>query len=123
MQAQLGMHVERGRRPVTGFSVSQVAMHGLLGVLTASLVTYAAARANDRPTGYVAGVVAIAVTAIPGLFMFRRWRWRRRPGHRGVTVAEDRARVEGRLPSRLVYLHGAAVVTTVVLLVLLFFTE
>jgi hypothetical protein len=117
--AKAGVDVERGPRPIAAFSSAQVGIHALLGIMTAALVTYAAARSDDRPTGYVAGIVAIAVTATPGLLMFRKWRSSRRPVIPGVTGSARGPKVEDRLPKAVVYLHGLAAATIVVLLVLL----
>jgi hypothetical protein len=103
---------------VTSFSVAQVAGHGLLGVLTAALLTYAATRGTDRSTGYTAVLVAAAVTATPGIIMFRKWACRARP-RVADAVAPNSGRVEDHLPRAVVYAHGIAAVATVALVVLL----
>jgi hypothetical protein len=111
--------VQSRTRRITSFSTAQVGMHGLLGLITAGLLTYAAVRDSDRGTGYVTVLVAIAITAIPALLMFRKWRSGARPSIAGVTDAATDRRVEDRLPSPVVYLHGVAAVSTATLVVIL----
>ena len=123
LMAKAGVDVEHGPRPVAAFSSAQVGIHGLLGIMTAALVTYAAARADDRPTGYLAGIVAIAVTATPGIMMFRKWRSARRPVVPGRTASARGPKVEDRLPRAVVYGHGLAATTTAVLLIILLLVE
>jgi hypothetical protein len=117
--AEQGAGVQSPARRVTSFSSAQVAMHGLLGLITAGLLTYAAVRESDRATGYVTVLVAIAVTAIPAVLMFRKWKSGQRPAISGVTEAASDRRVEDRLPRTVVYLHGLAAVSTVALVVIL----
>jgi hypothetical protein len=160
MMARAGVRVDDEGRPRTSFSSAQVGMHGFLGILTAGLITYAAVRVDDRGAGYWAGLVSIAVTAIPGTLMFLKWRGQRRPDigattdlagnsrvEAGVGAATPAApleagagaaagarsvrprpgsggaargrRVEDRLPSPVVLLHGIAALTTAALLVAL----
>ena len=117
-QTEHGSVVQATRR-ITSFSTAQVGMHGLLGLITAGLLTYAAVRDSDRSTGYVTVLVAVAVTAIPAVLMFRKWRSGARPAISGVTDAASDRRVEDRLPSPVVYLHGLAAVSTVALVAIL----
>jgi hypothetical protein len=119
--AESGVRPRGSRRRQTSFSTAQVGIHGLLGTLTASLVTYAMVRDDDRGAGYVAVLVAILVTAVPGTLMFRKWRSGQRPHVPGVgaaTLAEDR-RVEDHLPRAVVYAHGLAAAATATLVVVL----
>ena len=120
--ADAGVAVGTDRGRVTSFSSAQVGIHGLLGITTAGLVTYAAARADDRTTGYWAALVAIAVTAIPGVVMYLKWHGGRRPGSARPARGEP-TRVESRLPRPIVYGHGLAVLATVAALVVLLFVE
>ncbi|HZB42915.1 MAG TPA: hypothetical protein VE487_18215 [Ilumatobacter sp.] len=108
------------RAAVTSFSVAQVATHGLLGVLTAALVTYGAVRDSDRSTGYIAILAAIAVTAVPGIVMFRKWRTNTRPAV-STAVAPTSGRVEDHIPRAVVYGHGlgAAAIAGLVLVLLI----
>src|SRR5215207_2427302 len=85
--------VQSRTRRITSFSTAQVGMHGLLGLITAGLLTYAAVRNSDRSTGYVTVLVAIAVTAIPAVLMFRKWKSGARPAIAGVTDAATDRRV------------------------------
>jgi len=123
MMARAGVRIKHEGRRLTSFSSAQVGIHGFLGLMTASLITYAAVRSDDRGGGYAAGLVAIAVTAIPGTLMFLKWRGGRRPAMAGARAAASSAaappRVEDRLPRPVVLLHGAAAVTTFGLLVAL----
>lgn len=121
MMARAGVRIDHEGRRLTSFSSAQVGIHGFLGILTAALITYAAVRVDDRNAGYWAGLVAVALTAIPGTLMFLKWRnQRRRPAVGGARASgHGTARVEDRLPSPVVLLHGAAVLTTVGLLVAL----
>jgi len=114
---QAGVPVDQRDRKVTSFTSAQVFMHGVIAILTASLITYAAVRGDDRDTGYIAGLVAVAVTAIPGILMFRKWRTGHRPAVAGASVPERR--VEDRLPKPVVYLHGLAAAATAGVLVAL----
>jgi hypothetical protein len=107
---------------VSSFSSAQVGVHGLLGVLTASLITYAVARGTDRSSGYPVVVLALAVTAIPGVLMFRKWITSARPAV-GEVVAPHSGRVEDHLPKAVVYAHGAAALATALLVVLLFIVD
>jgi hypothetical protein len=77
-------------------------------------VTYAALRGDDRASGYIAAIVVIALTAIPGVLMFLKWREGRRPG-----ATRGSARVEDRLPRPIVYFHGFGAATTAVLAIVL----
>jgi hypothetical protein len=99
---------------VTSFSSAQVGIHGLLGLLTAALATYALLRADDRGGGYVAVLGAILVTAIPGTLMYLKWHRGARPRVRrtGVGSAE---RVEDHLPAIVVFGHGLMALTFLVL--------
>jgi hypothetical protein len=119
MMARAGVRKDHTGRPFTSFSSAQVGVHGLLGILTAALITYAAVRSDDRAAGYWAGLVAIAVTAVPGTLMFLKWRSRRRPVVAGASASARGPRVEDRLPSPVVLMHGAAVLATAGLLVAL----
>lgn len=68
--AESGMSPATPTDRTTSFSSSQVGIHGIhgvLGILTASLVTYGALRADDRSSGYGALLVALIVTALPGV--------------------------------------------------------
>jgi hypothetical protein len=113
-----GVRIPAGDDPrVTSFSSAQVGIHGLLGVLTAALVTYGAVRTSDRGSGYPALLVAIAITAIPGALMFLKWRRNRRTASR--TVSSDDEHVEDRLPAPVVYFHGVGALATAMLVVLL----
>lgn len=112
--------VEAEGRPVTSFSAGQLGAHGTLGLLTAILITYAALRDEDRVTGYVALLVALAITAIPAVMMFLTWRSGERPAVAGVDTSAA-PRVEDRLPAPMVYLHGllAAVIVAIVVVLLI----
>jgi hypothetical protein len=112
-----GVEPDRPIRHQTSWSAANVGMHGMLGILTAALITYAAARHDAE--GYLAALAAIAITAIPGGVMFLRWHRGQRPRVQGVA---DRRRVEDRLPRPAVYGHGAMVGITAVLAVILLFT-
>jgi hypothetical protein len=111
-----------GRAAVTSFSSAQVGVHGLLGVLTAALLTYAAARGSDRSTGYMTVLLAVAVTAIPGVVMFRKWLANARP-QVAETVAPRSGRVEDQLPKAVVFAHGIGALTIVVLTVVLIIVD
>ena len=102
---------------VTSFTTAQVGVHGLLGVLTASLLTYAVLQ-DDRRTGYLASLVALALTAVPGVLMFVKWRRRGRP-ERAAAGRTATERVEDRLPGPIVYLHGLAALTTAAIVAIL----
>jgi hypothetical protein len=120
VSARAGVPVTTANRAVTSFSAAQVAIHGLLGVLTAGLVTYAALRHDDRTAGYLALVIALVVTAIPGVLMVRKWLTGQRPAVvDGVPARSAPERVEDHLPRAVVYLHGLAAVGTAALVVLL----
>lgn len=112
--AETGAAPPREERRVTAFPSAQVGMHGLLGLLTAGLVTYGAA--VDERGGYVALLVALAVTAAPGVAMFRKWRIGWRPHLAG---AERRTRPEDAFPKLIVYLHGISALTTATIVVIL----
>jgi hypothetical protein len=112
-----GVEPDRPIRHLTSWSAANVGMHGMLGILTAALITYAAARHDAE--GYLAALAAIAITAVPGSVMYLRWHRGRRPRVRGVT---SRQRVEDRLPRPAVYGHGAMVGITTVLAVILLVT-
>jgi hypothetical protein len=120
VRARSGVPVETGNRRITAFSSAQVGIHGVLGIMTASFVTYTAAQSDDRSGGYLAAFVALAVTAVPGVLMFRKWRSGRRPDIDANTASTREARVEDRLPTPVVLLHGAAATSIVVLVLLLF---
>jgi hypothetical protein len=112
-----GVEPDQPIRHQTSWSAANVGMHGMLGILTAALITYAAAR--DDAEGYLAALAAIAITAVPGVLMYLRWHRGQRPRVRGV---DDRPRVEDRLPRPAVYGHGALVGVTAVLAVILLIT-
>src|SRR3712207_4252192 len=59
LMAETGTAVARNERRVTSFSSAQLGMHGLLGILTAVLITYGVLRDDDRSGGYIALIVAI----------------------------------------------------------------
>ena len=118
LMAGTGIEVAREKRRVTSFSSAQVGMHGLLGILTAVLITYGMLRDDDRTAGYFALLVAIVLTATLGTLMFRKWRAGRRPAVPGVDTAR-RERVEDALPRPVVYLHGAAAMLTLAAVVVL----
>jgi len=118
LMADAGVPVDPEASQVTSFSSPQIGIHGLMALLTASLITYAAVRSTDRDDGYLAGLLALVVTGIPGILMFRKWRRGDRP-HAVAGAAIGRHRVEDRLPRALVYLHGAAALSTVVIITLL----
>jgi hypothetical protein len=86
----------------------------LLGVLTASLATYALERPDHRGGGYVVVLLAVIVTAIPGTFMFRKWRGGTRP-RVGGPDARSADRAEDHLPSLVVFGHGLLALTFVLL--------
>jgi ABC-type Fe3+ transport system permease subunit len=109
-----GAEPSRPIRRATSFSLANVGIHGLLGILTAALITYAAARHD--PEGYLAVLAAIAITAVPGTLMYLRWHRGQRPRVEGVT---SQRRVEDRLPRPAVYGHGAMMGITAVLAVIL----
>jgi hypothetical protein len=112
--AVAGVHPDRPVSRQTSFSAAGLGMHGLLGILTASVVTYAAVQHD--PEGYAFVLLAVVVTAVPGTVMYLRWKQGRRPRVRG---AEHRKRVEDRLPKAVVYGHGAMVAVTVGLSIVL----
>src|SRR5215207_2039630 len=70
LEAEAGVAVRTRGRRATSFSVAQVFGHGLLGVITAVVVTYWAFVDDDRRLGYVIMLGALAITAVPGLAMF-----------------------------------------------------
>jgi len=117
LMARAGVPLGEEGRKVTSFSSAQVGIHGLIGLLTASLITYAAVRGDDRGAGYLAALVALGVTAIPGTLMFLKWRAGFRPAVAGATVPDRR--VEDRLPRPVVFLHGLAAITTAAVVVAL----
>jgi hypothetical protein len=112
-----GHRLERDGRTITSFSSAQVGMHGFLALVTASLITYAAVRGDDRGPGYVAGLVALAIAAIPGTLMFCKWRSEDRPAVTGATVSDRR--VADHLPRPVVFLHGLAALATAAIIVAL----
>jgi hypothetical protein len=122
LMARSGVPIATRDRRVTAFSSAQVGIHGVLGVLTASFLTYAAAQSDDRSGGYLAVLVAVTVTAVPGVLMFRKWRSGRRPVIDANTESTRRPRVEDRIPTAVVLLHGAAAtgIAALVLLLLVF---
>jgi hypothetical protein len=109
-------------RRVTRFTSAQVGIHGFLGLLTASLATYAAAFDGDRRPAYIAVLIALAVTAAPGSSMFLKWRSGRR-APTTTSTSSTASNVEARLPSPLVYLHGVVVMTTAALFVVLLLVD
>jgi hypothetical protein len=110
-----GVHPTRRIDRQTSLSGATIAAHGLVGILTAAFITWAASR--NETEGYIAVLVAILVTAIPGTLMYLRWHRGQRPVVRGV---DRQPRVEDRLPRPVVYGHGLMVgVTTLLAVVLL----
>ena len=100
------------RERSTSFSVGHVFVHGLFGLLTAGLATYAVARRTDRVEGYIAVLVAIVATAVAGLLLFDTWRRGVRPA-----AAGRRERSEDRIPSVIVYAHGLFAALTAVVVI------
>jgi hypothetical protein len=123
LTAQAGVPVTRYKRQFTALSSAQVGMHGFFGLLTASLLTYAAARSDDRSSGYLAVLVVGAITAVPGLLMFRKWRSSRRPARDGDPAGDVGPKVEDRLPRAAVYLHGLAATSLIALVIVLLAVE
>ena len=119
LMAQSGVPIQARNRPFSAFSSAQVGIHGILAILTASFLTYTAAQSDDRSGGYLAVLVALAATAVPGLLMFRKWRSRRRPVVQAVSASTREPRVEDRIPKAVVYLHGAAAAATVIVVLVL----
>lgn len=119
LMSQAGVHIESRDRRYTAFSSAQIGIHGLLGVMTAALLTYALARDDDRSSGYWGVLVAIAITAVPGVLMFLKWRSRRRPSLAGGPASGHGPKVEDGLPRAVVFLHGLLAATVVVLVVVL----
>ena len=103
----------------TSFAVAQVVIHAMFGLLTAILITYAAAHDGDRRNGYVASIVAIVVTASLGTLMFLKWRRGSRPRIGESRTPARGPRVEDRLPSPVVYAHGLAAAATATLVIVL----
>jgi len=101
--AATGAAPDQDRERETAFTSAQVGIHGLLGIGTAALITYAATT-DDRVAGYAASLVAIVITAIPGVLMFLRWR--ERPPQQPRVGRRRPPRVEHRLPASGVYAHG-----------------
>src|SRR5215210_551506 len=122
LMADAGVPVERGDRPVTAFTSAQLGIHGLLGILTAALLTYGVRLDDDRRRGYVAILVAIGLTGSLGFIMFRKWRSGQRPRVPGVDV-DRRERAEDHLPRIVVYLHGAAAIATGALVLMLLLVD
>jgi hypothetical protein len=114
MVAVAGVHPHRAVTKQTSFSAATVTGHAMAGILTASFITWAATR--DQAAGYIGVLLLIAVTAIPGVVMYLRWRRGERPVVRGV---DRQPRVEDRLPKVAVYGHGLLVAVTTVLAVIL----
>jgi hypothetical protein len=123
LMAQAGIPVTRRERRYTALSTAQVGMHGLFGLATAGLLTYAAARPDDRPSGYLAVLAVAAVTITIGLLMFRKWRSPRRPAIDGHPAGDRGPKVEDRLPRAVVYGHGAAAAAVVILVIVLVVVE
>jgi len=117
LMAEAGVPPDAKASQVTSFSSPQIGIHGLIALLTASLITYAALRNTDRDDGYLAGALALVVTAIPGTLMFRKWHRGDRPHVAGPAIG--RHRVEDRLPRPVVYLHGIAALTTAAIITVL----
>lgn len=117
--ARASGHADEPR--VASFSASNLALHGLLGVLAAALATYAVARDTDRGTGYVASLVMVGLTAVVGAYMFWKWKTDWRPRLEGEEVAGER--VEDELPKPVVYVHGLAAVGVLALLVVLLLVD
>jgi hypothetical protein len=109
------------RAVATSFSLAQVGVHGLLGVLTAALITYAAARGSDRSSGYLAILTAIAATGLPGVLMFRKWISNTRPATAAVTPRSGR--VEDEMPKAVVYGHGVGAVAAAAMIVVLLIVD
>jgi uncharacterized iron-regulated membrane protein len=118
IMSEAGAAVGPKNGKVTSFSSAQVGIHGVLALMTAILATHALTRHDDRGSGYVAVLIAIAVTAIPGLLMFWKWRTGARPKVRNAAAA-SRARAEDHLPRPVVYLHGLLAISFAALLVAL----
>ena len=123
LMAQAGLPVSRPERRYTALSSAQVGMHALLGIGTAGLLTYAAARPDDRRAGYFAVLVVAAVTIFVGALMFRKWRSSRRPSVDGNPAGDRGPKVEDRLPKAAVFFHGAAAAAVVVLVAVLVVVE
>lgn len=115
--------VRRGGRELTTFGVAQVIAHATLGILTASLVTYGASVDDDRTGGYIALIVAVVITAMPGSRMFFTWMTGRRPNRAGRGGVRRDRRVEDRLPSPFVYFHGLGALSTLAITVLLLISD
>jgi hypothetical protein len=118
LMVQAGAAIDT-ERPRTAFSSAQIGLHGLFGIMTAGLLTYAVVRPDDRVSGYVAVLVVAAITTFLGLLMFRKWRSLRRPAVDGDPLGDVGPKVEDRLPRIVVYGHGAAAVGLVTLVALL----
>jgi hypothetical protein len=108
LMAQSGVPVSRPERRYTALSTAQVGLHGFFGIATAALLTYAATRPDDRPSGYLAVLVVAAVAIVLGLLMFRKWSSDRRPAIDGNPAGDHGPKVEDRLPRVAVYFHGLA---------------
>jgi len=122
LTAASGTIVTRTSRRVSAFSPAQVAIHGLIGVLTATFVTYTVLLDSDRTVGYLGLIVSVAITVVPGLLMFSKWRSGYRPSGPGIEPSRE-PRPEDRLPKPLVYLHGLGALTTAVLIVVLLLVD
>jgi hypothetical protein len=118
LMGEAGASVERHGHRDTSFSTAQVGIHGVLGLLTAFLVTYGAHLDADRTDGYIALLVALVVTSVPGAVMFAKWVRGTRAHVPGLAV-DDRRRVEDRLPRSVVIVHGLAAVATVAVVAVL----
>src|SRR5215218_10346853 len=123
LMAGTGVTVDRRRERMTSFSTAQVGVHGLLGILTASFVTYAVVRSHDRTNGYIAALIVIALTAIPGALMFLKWRRGTRPAAAVAVAGRRQRRVEDRFPRALVYGHEFFVVCTLTAVILLLLVD
>lgn len=123
LHAQAGEPVDQRGRRWTSFGSAQIGMHAMLGLMTAALVTYAATYDGERSNGYIGVAIAVIVTAIPGVAMFRKW-FRgdipRLPRH-VRTVDDDRA--EDHIPRIVAYVHGLSALATLGLIVALFFLD
>ena len=108
---------DRPRR-TTSFTAAQVVIHAMLGILTALLVTYGASLRDDRTPGYIALIMALLLTGIPGVAMFTKWRSGERP-----TRTLDADRSEDHLPRLVVYLHGLGATATLLIIVVLLLAD
>ena len=118
IMSEAGAAVRSENGKTTSFSTAQVLGHALLALLTASLITYAVLRPDNRGGGYLVAICAIAVTAVPGVMMYWKWRTGIRPQFRTADVASAE-RVEDHLPKPVVVGHGLLAATVVTLLIAL----